>query len=174
VKQRISDEQFSEAIATAHSAASAMRSLGRRPAGGNYRIFYSRIVSLGLSTKHWTGRGHLRGRTHSWGRKAPLERVLVRNSPYQGGSYKLKLRLVEAGLLSSRCESCGISRWLGANIALHLDHRNGDNRDNRLFNLRLLCPNCHSQTATYCGKNKRLRRLSRPTNEPTLSALFHL
>ncbi|MGH2584808.1 MAG: HNH endonuclease [Dehalococcoidia bacterium] len=65
----------------------------------------------------------------------------------------LKKRLLAAGLLQNRCEICGITEWLGRLLTLHLDHMNGKNDDDRLENLRLLCPNCHSQTDTYCGGN---------------------
>lgn len=51
------------------------------------------------------------------------------------------------------CYNCGLSEWLNGKLTLELDHTNGDNKDNRLENLRFLCPNCHSQTPTYKGKN---------------------
>ena len=52
-----------------------------------------------------------------------------------------------------KCQKCGISEWLGNPLTLQLDHINGVNNDHRLTNLRFLCPNCHSQTDTYAGKN---------------------
>lgn len=52
-----------------------------------------------------------------------------------------------------KCDCCGISEWQGKKLALQLDHINGDNHDNRLENLHWLCPNCHSQTDTFCGKH---------------------
>ena len=60
-------------------------------------------------------------------------------------------RLVSECLLPYVCDECGISEWRGRQLALHLGHRNGIGDD--LDNLRLLCPNCHSQTDTYCGRN---------------------
>lgn len=66
----------------------------------------------------------------------------------------LKMRLMAAGLLQPVCTECGINTWRGKPLSLELDHINGDKHDNRLENLRLLCPNCHSQTATYAGRNK--------------------
>jgi len=78
--------------------------------------------------------------------------VLVQGSTYDVPL--LKRRLVEEGLLAPRCASCGLGEtWEGAPLVLHLDHINGDRTDNRLENLRFLCPNCHSQTETYCGRN---------------------
>jgi uncharacterized protein YerC len=64
----------------------------------------------------------------------------------------LKRRLIREGR-KEECEICKISEWLGKPIVLHLDHINGDGRENGSHNLRLLCPNCHSQTETYGGKN---------------------
>lgn len=66
---------------------------------------------------------------------------------------QLKNRLILEGYKENRCESCGIEEWNGAPISLELDHISGDRSDNSLQNLRILCPNCHSQTPTYRGRN---------------------
>jgi DNA-binding CsgD family transcriptional regulator len=70
----------------------------------------------------------------------------------------IKHRLLDAGLLPRRCESCGISEWRGRPLSLELHHANGDGSDNRLENLQILCPNCHSQTASWGGRNGKRRR----------------
>lgn len=70
----------------------------------------------------------------------------------------VKMRLIRAGLLENICSDCGLQEWRGQRIVMHLDHINGVKNDNRLENLRMLCPNCHSQTETYSGKNLRRRR----------------
>jgi Zn finger protein HypA/HybF involved in hydrogenase expression len=87
----------------------------------------------------------------------PLELVLVENLNY--GRCHLKRRLISLGLLNYYCANpeCGLTEWLGKPISLQLDHINGVNNDNRLENLRLLCPNCHSQTDTYSGKKSNIR-----------------
>ena len=72
------------------------------------------------------------------------------------GTSKVKNRLIKEGIMKCECVWCGImDTWNGKPIVLHLDHINGVNNDHRLENLRLLCPNCHSQTDTYAGKGKR-------------------
>lgn len=70
----------------------------------------------------------------------------------------IKRRLVEAGLLANVCSECGLSEWRGKRLAVQIDHINGDPRDNRLANLRMLCPNCHSQTETFGSKNIKRKR----------------
>jgi hypothetical protein len=80
-----------------------------------------------------------------------LEDILVENSSYK--NVHLKKRLFKEGLLKEICYECKITHWNGKKLSLQLDHINGINNDNRLENLRILCPNCHSLTETYSGKN---------------------
>ena len=84
-----------------------------------------------------------------------LEEVLVREGQ-KGGAQKVKRRLIKAGLLEDLCSRCGRGpEWRGEPLTLQLDHANGDARDWRFENLRVLCPNCHSQTPTFSGANAR-------------------
>jgi DNA-binding transcriptional ArsR family regulator len=83
----------------------------------------------------------------------PLEELLV--AGVYRGRHNIKLRLLDAGLKASRCERCGLETWRGRPLSLALHHVNGDRLDNRLENLRLLCPNCHSQTDNFAGRNSR-------------------
>ena len=84
----------------------------------------------------------------------PLEQLLDRG----GSRANVKARLLRAGLLQNRCEVCGIEQWQGRRLAMHIDHINGIHNDHRLENLRILCPNCHSQTTTYGGRNARRQK----------------
>ena len=87
------------------------------------------------------------------GKLIPLEEVLNGDHPYyQTG--KLKRQILKHQTLPYECAECGITEWHGKELSLHLDHINGDSSDHRIQNLRFLCPNCHSQTDTYCGRNK--------------------
>jgi 5-methylcytosine-specific restriction endonuclease McrA len=87
-------------------------------------------------------------------RHLQLSVLLVEDRP-QTGRANLKRKLVKEGVLEYKCDRCGISEWLGAPLALQLDHVNGRKTDNRLSNVRLLCPNCHSQTDTFAGRNRK-------------------
>jgi 5-methylcytosine-specific restriction endonuclease McrA len=84
-------------------------------------------------------------------RTIPLDQLLRKDTNYQ--SNKIRLRLLEEGLKPRTCESCGLSTWLDQPIPLELDHIDGDKTNNELFNLRILCPNCHAQTVHYRGRN---------------------
>jgi DNA-binding CsgD family transcriptional regulator/5-methylcytosine-specific restriction endonuclease McrA len=83
----------------------------------------------------------------------PLDELLV--SGVYRGRFNLKARLVSTGVKMNHCETCGIDAWLGRPLTLTLHHVNGDRNDHRLENLQLLCPNCHSQTDTFAGRNGR-------------------
>jgi hypothetical protein len=91
-------------------------------------------------------------------RLEPLEDVLAAGRARS--RHHVKLRLLIAGLKDQRCEACGLAEWRGQTLSLELHHINGDGLDNTLENLRLLCPNCHSQTNTWGGRNKTRRRAS--------------
>lgn len=82
----------------------------------------------------------------------PNEKIFVEDSTYANDL--VKHRIVKDELIEYRCSKCGIDSWMGETLVLDLDHINGNNRDNSLENLRYLCPNCHSQTCTYKGRNK--------------------
>lgn len=114
--------------------------------GPNYKLVRKRVHELGLSTTHWT-------RAVEAPRHRSLEEVMVRGSDYPTGA--LKRRILKAGLLEVTCALCGLGpKWQGEPLTLRIDHINGVRNDHRLENLRLLCPNCDSQTDTFCGRNR--------------------
>jgi HNH endonuclease len=115
-------------------------------AGHTYREC---VREFGFAAASWTkavNRGELRARA----RRRPLEIVLA-----TGDRSSVKRHLLEAGILENRCGWCGISEWRGQPISIQIDHINGVRDDNRVENLRMLCPNCHSQTDTFAARNLR-------------------
>lgn len=129
-----------------------LRKLGLSTNGGSsLKPLKSRIEELNLDTSHFK---HINGwHTGKSSAKCNTKDILTENSSYQNRT-ALKSRLLREGLLNNICYECGLSSWLNKDISLHLDHINGINNDNTISNLRLLCPNCHSQTSTYAGRNK--------------------
>lgn len=149
------DEQLREAVRTSKSYRNVLILLGLIPAGGNYQQVKRRVLELDLFTGHFTGMGWNVGMNFRPKDPAPIEALLVRNSNYQ--SFSLKKRLFAEGFKTPMCELCGwAERSNDGRIPVELDHINGDHYDNRLENLRVLCPNCHSLQATHRGKNKRV------------------
>jgi hypothetical protein len=158
--RRYTDREIIEAVRSSFSIAQVLRILHLSPTGCNYKGMYTHFSRLGVDTSHFTGQGHLRGKTHSWTPARPLAEILVKNSSY-GNIKHLKRRLLEAGLLVNRCYECGLEPlWQGKLLVMVLDHINGDPFDYRIENLRLLCPNCNSQQPTFAGKNKGRRSCS--------------
>lgn len=109
----------------------------------------------------------------------PLELLLVEGRSRTSRGH-LKSRLIKAGLKENRCEQCGLTHWQGQRLNVQLHHVNGDRHDNRLSNIEFLCPNCHSLTENWGGRNghrrRRMRRrqmriFARPRDR-TLSAAF--
>jgi transposase-like protein len=86
----------------------------------------------------------------------PIQELLVAGRPRNRGH--LRARILRAGLKQERCERCGLDEWHGEPLRVTLHHVNGDPYDNRLENLTFLCPNCHSQTPNFGGRNGHLRR----------------
>ena len=116
--------------------------------GHNIRECQQRFGFSGATWSQAVARGDIVARP----RALPLAEVLVPGR--RTSRYSLKIRLISEGLKHHACEECGISDWRGEALSLDLHHRNGDPADNRLENLSLLCPNCHSQTDTFGVRNR--------------------
>ncbi len=131
--------------------------LGLCPTGGNTALLKRSLAHWGVSTGHFEARALRAPRATA----QPLEEVLVEGSSYARAN--LKARLYAEGIKTPTCELCGQGElWRGRTMGLILDHINGVRDDNRLPNLRIVCPNCAATFDTHCGRKNRLERPERP------------
>jgi len=153
-KRKWTEEQLRQAVSKSRSVRQILTALGLREAGGNYSQIKKYIKEYQINTKHLKGRGWNKGLRGIGRPKIPLNKILVKGSNFQ--SFKLKNRLLKAGLKKPKCEKCGwAKRSDDGRLPLELDHINGDSTDNRMDNLQILCPNCHSLQHTHRGRNLR-------------------
>lgn len=150
---RFTDEELAAAVAASYSWAETLRRLGYCSTGGNWKTLQRRVAELGIPTDHFDPYRATRERGRR--QRIPLESILVEGSTYSRSS--LKERLYDAGLKERRCELCGQDEtWNGRRIGLIIDHINGVRDDNRIENLRIVCPNCAAGLDTHCGRKNRL------------------
>ena len=143
-------EKVKEIIYESISYSECMIKLGYNcKGGGTFTKLKKLIADNNIDISHFKGCAHGKSRNI----KINKEDVFRENSTYINNT-SLKSRLIKDYNFKEKCSICGISEWMGNKLSLQLDHINGINKDNRVENLRLLCPNCHSQTETFSGSNK--------------------
>jgi hypothetical protein len=151
-RPRFTEETAREAIAASRTWSEALRRLGYSPRGGNPRTLQKYAALWDIGTDHFDPDA-VRNEALRRGR-VPLDAILVEDSPYSRSW--LKHRLFVEGVKERRCELCGQDEmWRGDVMALILDHVNGVSTDNRIENLRVLCPNCAATLQTHCGRKNR-------------------
>ena len=147
---QVSDKEFQNIIEQANSYSDCLRALGLGTNGGSSTdTLKRRIAELNCDISHFGKKEKIQSPQARYS----LDEILIENSTYANIS-RLKERLIKEGKLEYKCQNCGIKEWQSKPLSLHLDHINGKNNDHRIENLRFLCPNCHSQTDTYAGRNK--------------------
>lgn len=152
---QLENSKFAELVSNSKTIGEILKHFGLQNKGGNSNTVKRRIKHDGLNSDHITlGLNSNQGRKFPNTIKIPLEEILVENSDYC--RTHLKTRLVKENVLEYKCAICdNKGEWLGNKLTLQLDHINGIHNDNRKFNLRFICPNCHSQTTTYSGKHNK-------------------
>lgn len=151
--KKISKEVFEKIVAESYCIADICRKIGWQPRGDNYKVVHRYIDEYGVDTTHFRPHRTNVGNILNKGKEKPASFYLKEKSYVKTSS--LKWKLFSEGLKEYKCEKCGCTIWNGQQLALQLHHINGDDTDNRLENLQILCPNCHSQTDNFCGKNVR-------------------
>jgi len=144
------------AIKSSKTYADALRSLGLPVRSGNYGTITKYCKKYNISTDHFTSQAHGTSKPPN---RIPTEAMFTVDSTVGNGS--LKARIIRENLIPYKCSLCSINEWQGKRLVLVLDHINGTPLDNRLENLRFLCPNCNSQQATFCRGDKKLARQKR-------------
>lgn len=147
-------ERLSSIVARNISATDCLIELGLKPKSGNFESFSKYITRYNINIDHFdpiaASAAKLNGTRYQ---PYDLTEILSGKHPTYSGTL-LKNRLIKEDILPNKCQRCGIDSWNGEPITLELDHINGNNQDHTLDNLRILCPNCHSQTATYRSKKR--------------------
>jgi hypothetical protein len=148
----ISKEELSERVKNSTSLISILRFYNLNNAS-YYKILKRRMNEDGIDYSHIPlGLANSKGKPFP--SLIPLDKILIDNSTYN--RVELKKRLLKNNLLQNKCSECGLGpEWNNKNLTLQLDHINGKSNDNRFENLRILCPNCHTQTDTFCSKKER-------------------
>lgn len=143
---KVSDNQIIKVCNESVSMAQAAVDLGI-----HFNTLKSRAIKLGCYKTNQSGKGMKKTKKDGFDKIALSEILNGKHPQYQ--TNKLRVRLIKEGIKEERCEVCGITEWNGKAVSFELDHINGVRNDHRLKNLRIICPNCHSQTETYRARN---------------------
>lgn len=140
-------EELQKLVNDCNSLREILTKQGKAVSGAAIKILKEKLDTYEISY-------HFINKKQDVGKKLELSEILKENRPYRSAA--LKQRLIKEGLKEDKCEICGqLPEWNGKELVLQLDHINGDHNDNRLENLRILCPNCHTQTETFGNKRRK-------------------
>lgn len=147
-----SENLVKEAVLNSENYCESLRKLGVPVRGNNITTLKRKIKKYNIDTSHFTGRRYDVGPMHS--DYVPAKEYI--NGRRRIKSRSLRIKLVMEGIKEYKCDCCGISEWNGKPITLQLHHIDGNDTNNSLDNIQLLCPNCHSQTVNFRG-NKTIK-----------------
>lgn len=154
--RKYTKEWLTELCKDSYSYAEVLKKAGRKQGGGTQATLKKKIKEFNIDISHFTGQKWYDSpnqKNNVISREGySLEEVFIQNSPV---TQKVLRGYIERhNVLEYKCQTCGCDgNWQNGIISLEVDHINGDNKDNRVKNLRYLCPNCHALTDTYRGKN---------------------
>lgn len=153
---KLSDEQFVELLKKSSTISEVLFKLGYTVEGNSwgYSLIKRRMADLNLDYSVFKGKQCVL--TNKITKSIKPEDILKKNCKHQ--RTVLRRYIIKNNLIPYKCAICGCTEWQGRTLSLELDHINGINNDNRLENLRFLCPNCHSQTSTYGSRNQQLNK----------------
>lgn len=145
-------EKLQKILDSSSTLAEAIMKIGLSLHANNYKELNNRIIKDCLSLEKL--KENKKGKCFGGNKPIELENLLVKDSTYN--RKHLKVRLIKENLIEYKCAICNnTGEWNNQKLVLQLDHINGINTDNRLKNLRFLCPNCHTQTETYAGRGRK-------------------
>lgn len=153
MESKYEEKSFTKIVLESLSYSEVCKKINLIPIGGNLKTVKKYIIIYKIDISHFTGSAWNVGKRYRNFRIISLDDILIENSTYTNNR-KLKYKLFDAGLKENKCECCSLTEWNNKPINLELHHINGNNTDNRLGNLQILCPNCHCQTDNFKGKNK--------------------
>ena len=168
---KLTDNEFIDLVKSSLNISEVLFKLGYTTAGNSwgYGQVKQRMKDLKLSGADFRGKTAIVNRTKSL--EVNPEKLFSENSKHT--RRVLRTHIIRHNLLPYVCACCGIKEWNGKTLSLELDHINGINNDNRLENLRFLCPNCHSQTSTYGAKNRQLQESKYDIPEELFENIFN-
>lgn len=149
--KKYSDEEIRIFLSESYSLWEFCKKIGyKNKSSRTYQVIKQNLTDRNICLKDYP---HLYKKLGITSKKSNQD-IFHKNSVYDRKD--LKRKIIKEGILEYKCSMCGISEWMNKPLSLQLDHINGINNDNRLENLRFLCPNCHTQTPTWGSKKRNI------------------
>jgi len=165
----ITKEKLIEIVKNSSTFVEILKFFELKNKGNNHKTLKQRLNTDSIDYTHiQLGQGHNKGKKFFNQPQIPLNEILIEHSTYNRGH--LKKRLLKTELLKNKCSICGLDPiWNNQSLTLQIDHINGISDDHRIENLRIICPNCHSQTSSYAGRSlKKGKNKLKHIKEPKL------